>query len=304
MGILDSLFEQYSSPDYRGQVSGNIQAPQADITGPAHKGMFGVKGGLRDALGVLGDAFLLQAGRDPMYAPARKNERIGDVLQGYGVDPVAAINEISAIDPAAGMKLRDQYASEELAKAKLAQEQNDTRFKQEGQFAERIGGLLLRANEKTYGPMLANAKRRAESLGIGHVLDGLPDTYDAGQVADWATGTMSAKDQGTLAYQNRAVDSLDQNRLAGQKLARDKYVTDAQMTAAKIKLDAARLAGNTGIAAANTGVRAASVLKPSGRASTPAIPRPSGASSGGKAKYVRQNGVTYELKPNGKYEPI
>jgi hypothetical protein len=47
------------------------------------KGMFGVKGTLRDVLGTLGDAFLIQSGNSPMYAPRRREERIADAMFGY-----------------------------------------------------------------------------------------------------------------------------------------------------------------------------------------------------------------------------
>jgi hypothetical protein len=47
-----------------------------------HKGLFGVKGTLRDVLGLLGDSYLMVNGRNPYYAPIRRGEKYGDILAG------------------------------------------------------------------------------------------------------------------------------------------------------------------------------------------------------------------------------
>lgn len=51
--------------------------------GPQRTGMFGVRGGWRDVLGTLGDAFLTQAGRQAVYRPQRDRERMADALGGF-----------------------------------------------------------------------------------------------------------------------------------------------------------------------------------------------------------------------------
>lgn len=75
------------------QNGGNMQAPQAPMAEEPpltvsgkdpieHKGMFGVKGTLRDVLGVLGDTYLIANGRDPLYGPTRRRERASAEMAG------------------------------------------------------------------------------------------------------------------------------------------------------------------------------------------------------------------------------
>ena len=59
------------------------------------RGMFGMRGTLRDVLGVLGDAFLVQSGNNPMYAPTRQRERVSDAMAGSTVDPVGASERVA-----------------------------------------------------------------------------------------------------------------------------------------------------------------------------------------------------------------
>ena len=56
------------------------ELPESQIK---HKGLFGVKGSLRDILGVLGDAFLVQSGNPRIYAPNRRREIMGEQLGNY-----------------------------------------------------------------------------------------------------------------------------------------------------------------------------------------------------------------------------
>lgn len=61
-------------------VSQAIEAPVEDeivakgLDPIQHKGLFGVKGTLRDVLGLIGDSYLMANGRNPYYAPIRRGE--------------------------------------------------------------------------------------------------------------------------------------------------------------------------------------------------------------------------------------
>lgn len=59
------------------------------------KGMFGIKGTARDVLGLLGDAFLVQGGADPLYRKVRDQERQADALRGFGEDPYGSIEALN-----------------------------------------------------------------------------------------------------------------------------------------------------------------------------------------------------------------
>lgn len=281
--------------------------PEALSAPPQHQGMFGIKGTLRDVLGGLGDAFLLQAGGNPMYRAIRQRERLGDVMGGMADNPLNTIAQIGSIDPALGQKYYDEYSQSQDRQAKLALDQRNTEFKQEGQFRDRVGGLLLRANEKTYGPILANMRERAKALGLEGALDGLPETYDQGAVSDWAMGTMAPKDQVDADYKTRSLESIDQNRKGRLELDDRRMVTDARMKAARMRMDAAKLTSNARMNAARIGEQEqrnnAINNRPSGKAG--GIPRPgrgtppggtpaqTGGANGPYGKYVNQNGITY-----------
>jgi hypothetical protein len=98
---------------YDNQVLGNNRAIQnrdrANREGAAvaepRKGMFGVKGTLRDVLGLLGDAFLVQGGAQAQYMPRRERERDADRLAGASRDMRAAAERVMADNPALGMKM-------------------------------------------------------------------------------------------------------------------------------------------------------------------------------------------------------
>lgn len=61
---------------------------------PEHKGMFGTKGTLRDILGLVGDAFLVQSGNKAMYAPQRQKEKTSDAMAEMVNSPVNAIQAL------------------------------------------------------------------------------------------------------------------------------------------------------------------------------------------------------------------
>lgn len=98
-------------------VMGRDQDIKQTEEASGRRGMFGMKGTLRDVLGVLGDAFLVQSGNAPMYAPTRRKEHISDAMAGFTVDPVSAIERVSYYDPEMGQKLYEDYETSLLKKA-------------------------------------------------------------------------------------------------------------------------------------------------------------------------------------------
>lgn len=80
---------------------------------PEHKGMFGVKGTLRNVIGMIGDALLVGSGMKPIYAPIRRREELGDRMIGFNSendqDIRDSISRVTAYDPEAGAALRKQY---------------------------------------------------------------------------------------------------------------------------------------------------------------------------------------------------
>lgn len=98
------------------------EAMQANQNAPQRQGMFGTKGTLRDILGIVGDAFLMQSGNKAIYNPVRQQEKMGDAMTGYTADPLAAIERLSQAgfgDQAA--ELHKQYTAGENARIVAAQ---------------------------------------------------------------------------------------------------------------------------------------------------------------------------------------
>lgn len=86
------------------------------------EGLFGTKGTLRDILGTLGDAFLVQSGNNPMYGPRRREEKIGDAMYGFSQNPVQAIERLAAMGyPEQAAALQQQYSADQLRQAQIEQ---------------------------------------------------------------------------------------------------------------------------------------------------------------------------------------
>lgn len=110
----------------------DLQRAMALGNAPAHKGMFGIKGTLRDVLGLVGDAFLVQSGNNPVYRPTRQRERISDALIGMGPGQERdAIARAMAVDPEVGMplfkdwqsRMSDEAKTESITKSRQATNQ-------------------------------------------------------------------------------------------------------------------------------------------------------------------------------------
>lgn len=166
------------------EVTGTQNQPQArpaQTTSQERKGMFGVKGTLRDILGTLGDAFLVQGGSKPIYQPHRQNERIADALVGFsdegGLNKAA---ERLADIPGASALATDLFNKGEtreinrVAKEDIAAARADARFKQ---FAGLYSNYIKAVNAESYPklkPILQVIKDRG---GLGEEFP-LPDQYD------------------------------------------------------------------------------------------------------------------------------
>lgn len=61
------------------------------------KGMFGVKGTLRDVLGIVGDSLLIGSGKNAIYTPHREKEKMGSAAYGFNQSPEEAQNAIGRL---------------------------------------------------------------------------------------------------------------------------------------------------------------------------------------------------------------
>ena len=135
-GNRGTKYSAEDDPDLGTRLLGNT--PAIEAAGQAiqrgqevsdRRGMFGMKGTLRDVLGVLGDAFLMQSGNAPIYAPRRRQEQISDAMAGYADKPLEAIERVAYYDPAMAAELKKEYETNLLRQAQQ-QSLEDTRQSQ------------------------------------------------------------------------------------------------------------------------------------------------------------------------------
>lgn len=98
-------------------IEATQQAVQKGQEASDRRGLFGVKGTLRDVLGLVGDAFLVQGGKDPYYAPRRRQEQISDAWAGATEDPRGAAERVGYYDPKLGQEILSDYETSLLKKA-------------------------------------------------------------------------------------------------------------------------------------------------------------------------------------------
>lgn len=212
-------------------IQGLLEASQPDVERarqaglPEHKGMFGVKGTLRDVLGLVGDAFLVQGGRNPMYQPKRQQERESDAIQGYAQDPVAALERLAEINPQAAMKAFEQLSVQQARQQ--AQTQREAEFKagskkralEEQQLQEKvvssqldnIGRAISSPSAKKNWPrMKENLYQNMINLGLEDYAELLPDEWNE----DIGKTFMDPAKLQTLLQQSRSLESRE--RIAGQ----------------------------------------------------------------------------------------
>lgn len=108
------------SLDNRDFIAERDQALQNGRDSTTHKGMFGTKGTLRDILGLVGDAFLVQSGNKPLYRTKREQEDIGDAMAGFTQDYQGAAERTSGLDPELAYKLNDQGLTDQQKREALA----------------------------------------------------------------------------------------------------------------------------------------------------------------------------------------
>lgn len=110
----------------------NRVAPQQEVLKELipRQGMFGTKGTLRDILGTLGDAFLVQSGNKAVYQPQRQQEKMGSAMLEFSKDPMAAAERLAAQGfPEQAQAVLEYAGNQQLKKAQI-QSLADTRDSQ------------------------------------------------------------------------------------------------------------------------------------------------------------------------------
>lgn len=141
------------------------------------RGMFGVRGTARDIIGVLGDAFLTQAGRNTVYAPRRQMEREADAQQEFTHDPMSAIERLSRENPAAA---RDMFNDYQLNQVRQRQQRAaDTLF--ENTTHDRATRLFQGVTEQSWPRVRQQALNYYSARGLTPPVE-IPESFDQGFV--------------------------------------------------------------------------------------------------------------------------
>lgn len=176
----------------------------AQANAPVHKGLFGQKGTLRDVLGAVGDAFLMQAGHNPVYHDRRDQEKTQDALVGFTQNPQAAFERVAAVNPDLAGKLYDQYqtnqarmaSAQALGQYRGAQTQVDKNKVQH--YARGYAAAMLNAaggdpDKQAYA--LDQIKGFAGQIGMDPTDIGIHDNMSPEEMATYARGGMTTKEQ-------------------------------------------------------------------------------------------------------------
>jgi len=187
------------------------EAPPIEVAGdsfPQSKYREGIiKGGpLRlgstggNILGALGDAFLVQAGHAPRYAPRLREARMAEAMENYTTDPLEAIQRLGAIDPKMAAELQNQRLDNErqqaVTDATIMSRQDDY----EGNTHSRAGALIGAATESTYPAMRKRYYDYYNARGIEPLFE-LPENYDIDALSSLAQGYIDPTKQATLESQ-------------------------------------------------------------------------------------------------------
>lgn len=175
------------------------------------KGMFGVKGTLRDVLGAIGDSFLVQSGNKPIYGPRRQQEKVADALYGYGKSDEAsrqAAERVLIQDPEMGYKIfedlerqkidRARYEASALAQSSLIQ---DRGYKMAGSLANVLD------SPEVYTRGKAQLQRMKDTFGLDF---DIPEEYDADALA-------RIYNRGIDPYRRETLNDKDQDRVIKEK---------------------------------------------------------------------------------------
>ena len=219
-----------------------IEAVQADIKrgqeASDRRGMFGTKGTLRDVLGLVGDAFLVQGGRDPYYAPRRRQEQISDAWAGATENPYAAAERVGYYDAKMGQDLIEQAKNDELKTAQFESLQasrkakaDDDAFARYRRAREMLGGLFNTPGAVVNGQIspaaLQQATKIAASAGMTLEEFMISEGMTEQEVRDYAASSANF-------YQQERLEDYDTGLAQGQQNADSRRISaNASMIRAK-----------------------------------------------------------------------
>lgn len=201
-----------------------VNGPQSQYRTGILSGKSGDKGIFRpgslggNILGALGDAFLVQGGAAPQYAPRLKALREAEALKGFQADPQNAIAQLTQVDPASGLKLYDTVNDNQFRDKAFDLKKRADDLDYQNSTDSRALALLSSATADTYPQILNWVKRYYSTRGVQPSFD-LPETYDEAKIKALTMSGIPVDKQADLADRaaNRAALTSYRNVVTKQR---------------------------------------------------------------------------------------
>lgn len=205
-----------------------------------HKGMFGLHGTLRDVLGTLGDAFLVQGGGKAVYAPTREREREGDAMAGMTQAPRAAVERMTAVNPELARSMGHDVVTAEAAQAALERQAQQEAAARYEKGVRLFGGMLGATTAETYDRMRPILQRLKQTYGLGDEYK-IPDQFDPDYAAAVSNGAINPYQQQTLDQGDRRIDQGERRTEASIRQGDERIeISRGQLAVARQNAETAR----------------------------------------------------------------
>lgn len=177
-----------------------------------HKGLFGVKGTLRDILGVFGDA-ITGNGR---YAQVRRQETMSDALRGFNDDPQNSVEELIRRGfPAEAIKLRDDLENREIQRLRYQNDAENSKVLADSRRASMARYVIDRASRFINNATDAQFQRALPAIQQELLKYGL--TYEAESLAGLTPE--DRKVWGIDPYKSNRLEDFDEDRESRESIA-------------------------------------------------------------------------------------
>lgn len=200
-----------SAPASAGDFGGiEVDGKLSELREGVLKGPFSVGKTGGNILGILGDAFLTQAGHDPRYQPRVREAREAEALAGFSDNPEEAINRLITISPDKGLLQQQNITENAQRQAGIDIRQKQVNDEYENNTHTRAGALIGAATKENYPAMRKRYYDYYVARGITPMVE-LPETFKEAQLLALRKAGMSPEDQATIeereAYHNAVVNN-------------------------------------------------------------------------------------------------
>lgn len=129
-------------------------------------GAFGVGRTGGNILGLIGDAFLMQAGQRPIYSPRLQELREAEALEDYATDPRKALKQYQMVNPQDGLDRWDKYEDNVRADGQLTRQNRLLDSQIEDTVAKRVQAMFRTATPETLGAITKRAEEYYTAKGL------------------------------------------------------------------------------------------------------------------------------------------